>query len=91
MFTHYDITNIVLTIIAVILIPGVALLVRGTMKWTHTSDKIDNMANSMEQIVTNNDAAHQAIINQMTNDREATNRRLRWFEEYFMQNGMRVR
>ena len=73
------------------LIPAVVLMYRVITRWIKREDKITALADNMTHIVENNDRAHQEIITQMRYDRSVTDRRLRWFEEYFMQNGMRLR
>jgi hypothetical protein len=79
--THYEVTSLLLVIISVILIPALMLLVKVSGKWTQMSDDI-------KHLVDNNDAAHREIMKQMSLDREVTNKRIRWFEEYFMRHGM---
>ena len=79
--THYEVTSLLLVIISVILIPALVLLVKVSGKWTQMSDNI-------KHLVDNNDAAHREIMKQMSLDREVTNKRIRWFEEYFMRHGM---
>jgi hypothetical protein len=82
--TGYEVTNVLLAIIGVLLIPAVVLLWRAAVNWTRLTDDV-------KHIVQNNDQAHQNIVSQMSHDRSVTNERLRYMEEYFMQNGMRPR
>lgn len=81
--THYEITSVLLSLIGVLLIPVLVLLWRAAVNWTKLSDNV-------QHIIKTNDAAHRDIVDQMSRDRNATDRRLRYLEEYFM-NGRRPR
>jgi hypothetical protein len=82
--THYEITSLLLSLIGMLLIPVLVLLWRAAVNWTKLSDNVSH-------IIETNDTAHQDIVNQMAHDRQATNQRLRYLEEYFMNLGMRPR
>jgi hypothetical protein len=73
-----------LSLISIILIPLAIVVVRLAMRWA-------TLVSGMTDLIKNNDEAHVEIVKQMGIDRSATNQRLRYLEEYFMQNGMRLR
>lgn len=78
---------VLLTFMSVIIIPGQVIIVRGAVKWTKTEDKLAGLMVSMEKLVEEKEKVHAAIIEQMTADREATDRRFRFIEEYWMSAG----
>lgn len=67
--------------LAVIFIPLLIALIRGIVKWTRVEDKLDELVKDMSQLIKDKDATHEAMLRQMTDDRSATDRRLRWLEE----------
>jgi hypothetical protein len=79
--------GIALTAIAVLILPGVALLWRGAVKWTRVEVKLDNVVADLGRIVEDKDRTHAEMIAQMREDRAATNQRLRWLEEHLWKIG----
>jgi hypothetical protein len=79
--------GIALTIIAVLILPGVALLWRGAVKWTRVEIKLDNVVKDLGIIVADKDRTHAELAAQMREDRTATNQRLRWLEEHLWKTG----
>lgn len=75
------IIEIILSIIAVLLLPGLTLLWRGAVKWTRVEVKLDTVTDKLQEIVRDKDKVHQEMLVQMREDRTATNSRLRWLEE----------
>lgn len=73
--------SLLVVLITAVFVPMIVVLYRGIVKWTRTEDKLDALIEDMEKLVKDKDATHNAMINQMTNDRQATDRRLRWLEE----------
>lgn len=71
-----------LTIIAVILVPGLVLLWRVSGKWTRVEVKLDSVVDKVAEIIRDKDKVHQEMLAQMREDRAATNTRLRWLEEH---------
>lgn len=61
--------------------PTLAFIIRATIKWTRVEDKLEELVNDMRKLVEDKEKTHTDIINQMTEDRRATNLRLRWLEE----------
>ncbi len=74
--------QIILTLIGVLFIPIIVMLYRGIVKWTRTEDKLDELVRDVQQLVKDKDATHSAMIQTMSDDRRATDRRLRWLEEH---------
>jgi len=71
-----------LTVIGVFFIPIIVMLYRGIVKWTRTEDKLDELVRDVQQLVKDKDSTHAAMIQTMSDDRRATDRRLRWLEEH---------
>ena len=82
-----EVVTFVLSIITTLLIPLVIFLVRGAIKWTRVEAKIDHAINELSNIVADKDKVHTEIYMQMREDRAATDRRLRWLEEYLWKRG----
>jgi hypothetical protein len=78
---------ILLTVMSVLIIPALIILVRGAVKWTRTEDSLNSLMKSVEKLVEDKEKVHAAIITQMTADREATDRRFRFIEEFWMSAG----
>lgn len=72
---------LMISALAVIFIPLLIALIRGIVKWTRVEDKLDELVKDMSQLIKDKDATHEAMLKQMTDDRRATDRRLRWLEE----------
>ncbi len=72
---------LILTSMAVIFIPLLALMVRIVSKWTKVETKLDVLVEDMKGIVADKDKTHSEMLKQMSDDRRATDRRLRWLEE----------
>lgn len=65
-----------------ILIPLIVFLLRGAIKWTRVEDKLDHAVKELTSIAADKDRVHNEIFAQMREDRAATDKRLRWLEEY---------
>lgn len=78
--TPYEIISAALALVAVVLIPLLALVIRVVVKMTRTDDKLTAIADSVTRLVKDKDAVHAEIITQMREDRKATDERLRWLE-----------
>lgn len=83
----FEITSLILAIVTAVLIPVIILLIRGAVKWTRVESKLDNVVSELRQIVENKDKVHAEMLGQMRDDRAATDRRLRWLEEYLWRKG----
>jgi hypothetical protein len=74
--------TIILSVLGIIFIPLMALLMRGAMKWTRVESQLTELIKDVEKLITDKDRTHADILKQMTDDRRATDKRLRWLEEY---------
>lgn len=72
--------TLILATMGIIFIPLLGLLVRITIKWTRVED-------ALKQLVADKDRVHREIIDQMREDRDATNKRLTWLEQNLWQRG----
>ena len=77
----------VLTVFSVLLIPALVILIRGAVKWTRTEDKLGFLVDDVRKLVADKDKVHAEILEQMRVDRETTDRRLRFIEEFWMKQG----
>lgn len=87
--THFEWTSLALTVIAIILIPAVVIMIRGAIKWTRTEDRLGELVRDVRELVESKDRVHTEMYAQMREDRAATDRRLRYLEEWFMGKGTR--
>ena len=79
--------SVILTVFSVLLIPTLIILIRGAVKWTRTEDKLGMLVDDVRQLVADKDKVHSEILEQMRVDRENTDRRLRFIEEFWMKMG----
>lgn len=67
---------------------AIGILVRNTRRQTRYEDKIQSLESKVLDLVTTQQQMQASMIDQMKYDRDATDRRLRYVEEYFMHRGM---
>lgn len=79
-----------LAAVSVLLIPALVLLTRGAVKWTRTEDKLSELVADVRRLMQDKDKVHAEMLTQMRLDREATDKRLRFIEEFFMRKGRDV-
>lgn len=79
--------EISLSIIGILLIPLLALIWRGAVKWTRVETKLDWVIEDLKKIVEDKDKVHQEITDQMREDRKATNERVTWLEHNLWERG----
>lgn len=76
--------TILITVLLAVL-SGVAALLRyiikGAYRWARTEERLEELMQSVKQLVLDKDTVHKEIIVTMREDRSATDRRLRWLEE----------
>ena len=82
--TNFEWVMVALTSLSVLLIPILVLMFRGAIHWTRTDDRLTDLVEDVESLIRKSDKMQSEILNQMTYDREATNKRLRFIEEYWM-------
>ena len=61
-------------------IPTLAFTLRGMISLTRSQERIASIARELEQRDKLNDETHREIVEQMREDRKATNERLTWLE-----------
>jgi hypothetical protein len=77
-----QIITICLTAMGVIIIPMFIWIIKITSKWTKLEEQMSRAVSDIDKLVKDKDKTHEAMLQQMTNDRNATNLRLRWLEEH---------
>lgn len=60
----------------------VAYLIKGAARWARTEERLEDLIMDVKKLVADKDEAHKLIMETLKDDREATNRRLRWLEEH---------
>lgn len=78
---------VALTVFSVLLIPTLVLMVRGAVKWTRTEDQLAELVKDVRELVGNEEKVHAEMLAQMRSDRDVTDKRLRFIEEFFMKRG----
>lgn len=73
--------SLALTFIGVILVPLFVLLFRIAIGATRLEDRVAGIEEDLKALVADKDRVHNAMYEQMKEDRSATNTRLRWLEE----------
>lgn len=86
--TTFDWAVIVMSVVSVLLIPAIALMVNVSIRWTRAQERIENLTEDMQKLVMDKDKVHAEMIGQMREDRAATDKRLRWLEEYLWRYGV---
>lgn len=79
--------TIILTAFAVLFVPAITVLIRATIKWTRVESRLDEIANDLVALIKDKDQAHIEILTAMREDRQATDKRLRWLEEHLWNQG----
>lgn len=78
---------VVLSLIAVVVVPTLALNWRMATRWTRLESKLEQVVENMKDLVLDKDRVHLAMQSEIKDDRRATNLRLRWLEEHLWQKG----
>lgn len=78
---------LVISAMGVIMIPAIALLFRGAIKWSRTEGKLDVVIQKVSEIVADKDKVHSDLYNAIREDRNATNRRLEYLERIWIEKG----
>lgn len=80
--------TLILSAIGILVLPTLVFIVRATVKWTRVESKLEDVADDLKKIVEDKDRVHRDILQQMADDRNATNLRLRWLEEHLWKQDM---
>lgn len=78
---RFQILALLLSFITVVVVPMLGLTVRNAVRWTKIELRVGEITKDLRAIVDDKNAVHLRIHQEMREDREATNRRLRWLEE----------
>lgn len=78
-------------VIAILIIPGLVMLVRITRKWAQIEDKQNQLIEAIEKLVEDKDKVHSELYNMMREDRDATNTRLTYLERIWIERGPKRR
>jgi hypothetical protein len=79
--------TLILAFITVIALPSLAFSLRMMAKWTRVETKLEELIRNMEKLVLDKDRVHQTMQGEIRDDRAATDKRLRWLEEYLWRKG----
>lgn len=79
--------TIALAVLSVLIIPALAIMIRGAVKWTRTEEQLKTLVDRVGELMTDKDRVHAEMLEQMRVDRDATDRRLRFIEEFWMKKG----
>lgn len=79
--SEFEILTLILSVLAVLIIPLLILVVRSAVRWGHMEDKMSGLADDIRALVVDKDRTHDLIYQQMREDRMATNKRLTWLEQ----------
>ena len=80
-----------LTLVFLVMSAILGMLVRSVQKFTRVEVRQDVLIRDVSALVESKDKTHQAMLEQMRLDRDATNQRLRYIEEWFMTTHGRIR
>lgn len=70
-----------ISFLGIVLIPLIILLWRIAVSSTKNQDKLASLEDDIRALVADKDKVHAKLYEQMREDRNATNQRLRWLEE----------
>lgn len=73
--------EIILTILAVLVLPALGLMIRSAIHAARVEEKLDGAINDLKELVQSKDEVHKEIYAQMREDRQSTNKRLTWLEQ----------
>jgi hypothetical protein len=76
-----ELLGIILSVLAVLVIPALALLVRITVKWQRIEDRLGEITGDLTQLVKDKGDAHKALFDLIRSDREQMDTRVRWLEQ----------
>lgn len=97
----YEAATFGLAVFTAIIVPAMILAIRSAIKWARLESKVEEVIKDVRELVDNKDKTHKEIIesmersyssliNQISFDRDATNKRLRYLEEnYWGKNALR--
>jgi len=78
---------VILSVMGILLLPTLGLVLRITIRWTRTEDRLSTVIDDVKELISSQDKVHAEMLAQMRLDRDATDRRLRFLEEWIMRGG----
>ena len=64
----------------------IGILWRMSAKWTNAIDRLEVIEKHVKEVVDDKNRVHREMLDQMREDRNATNDRLRWLEQNLWQS-----
>lgn len=83
----YQYLEIILTILAVLILPGIGLMIRSAVRSARLESDVRNVIEDVKQVIMAETEAHKEIYAQMREDRKASNQRLSWLEQNLWKRG----
>lgn len=83
----YQYLEIILTILAVLILPGIGLMIRSAVRSARLESDVRNVIDDVKQVIMTETEAHKEIYEQMREDRKASNQRLMWLEQNLWKRG----
>jgi len=105
--TEFEWIISLLTAMTVLVVPAIAILIRGAIKWNGVEQQLEHLVSRVSELVMDQDKTHESILERMSNeqidnsrthraileqmrlDRDATDKRLRFIEEFWINQGRR--
>lgn len=79
--TLFETVSLALVGVISLVVPLIIFLIRGAIKWTRVEDKLTQAISRLDDLVRDKETTHAAMLQQMSDDRKATDLRLRWLEQ----------
>jgi len=79
--------TLAILILSVVIVPVLVTMLRMSIRWTRVEAKLEQLVLDVKKLVVDKDRTHQELQQQATNDRQATDKRLRWLEEFLWKRG----
>lgn len=76
-----------LSLVFIVFSGVMTLLIRVIIRYTKTESKLDSVAQDLKDLMISKDSMQREMLEQMKIDRDATDRRLRYLEEWHMLHG----
>jgi len=76
-----------LTLCFLISSAAMGVFLRVILKFSRSESKLNMLADDLKELIENKDRIHAELVAQMGRDRDATDRRLRYLEEWHMKHG----
>ena len=69
-----------MALVFTVMVAVLGVLVRVIVKWTRIEDKLTTVSEDLQDLVKDKDKVHKEMLDQMREDRNATNKRLTYLE-----------